>query len=103
PAIILSSVVLPQPEGPRRVTIVPFSMARSTSLTATTFGPPSWPGNSLRSLTRRRSTGTRASLSEPDRGGSRGSAPDERADDADRDEHDREQDDAEGRRYPEQT
>ena len=33
PAISRSVVVLPQPEGPSRHTRVPFSIARSTSLT----------------------------------------------------------------------
>jgi hypothetical protein len=43
PAIIRSTVVLPEPEGPRSVTNSPSAMSRSSPWTATT--PP---GNSLR-------------------------------------------------------
>src|SRR5690606_22329027 len=95
PAIIRNRVVLPQPDGPRSVSIAPFSTSRLTSSTATTTGPPSWPGNSLRRATSLTSTATATPLSEPHRRGRLGAAPDEAADDQHRHEDDREQDDAE--------
>src|SRR5690606_9821112 len=100
PAIRRSSVVLPQPEGPRSVSMAPFSTARSTSSTATTAGAPSAPGNSLRNETSLRSTAT-TPPSEPHRGGRLGPAPDERADHEHGDQDDRQQQDAERRGHAE--
>src|SRR5690606_20639711 len=104
PAISLSSVVLPQPDGPRRVTIAPFSTSRVTSSTATTTAPPSWPGNSLRRPTSLRSTGTtQPASSEAHRGGGLRPPAHEGADHADGDEHDTQQHDAERRGDAEPT
>src|SRR5690606_12677768 len=101
PAIIRSSVVLPQPEGPSSVTSWPFSTSRSTSSTATTTGSSPWPPNSLRKRTRRRSLAIDDSFTVALEAQGRcgfGPLADQGVDDADGDEDDPEQDHAEGGR-----